>query len=154
MLVLDANILIYAFREELPQHMIVRDWLLRSLRGRQSIGVPTLAEIAFLRLTTKTLGPLTAAPWQTAWDFLTALYGHRAARRVQPGKRHPEILDHLARQYRLRGDAIVDGWLAAFALERDATLVSADHGFARFKELKWLNPINPGDNRINFDIST
>ena len=141
MLLLDANILIYAFREELPQHTHARDWLLQVLTAREGIGVPTLAETAFLRLTTKPLGPLTAATWEAAWNFLTVLLEHRTARRVQPSARHPEILDRLAHHYDLRGDTIVDGWLAALALECDATFVSADHGFSRFEGLRWLNPI-------------
>ena len=55
MLLLDANILIYAFREELLQHASARAWLLSALSGGEPIGVPTLAEIAFLRLCT---GPI------------------------------------------------------------------------------------------------
>ncbi len=140
MLLLDANILIYAFREELPQHANARAWLLDALSEREAIGVSTPVEIAFLRLTTKPLGPLNAATWEATWSFLTVLFGRRTSRRVAPGARHPELLDRLARRYGLQGDGLVDGWLAALALEQDATFVSADHGFSRFEGLKWVNP--------------
>jgi uncharacterized protein len=140
-LLLDANILIYAFREELPQHASARAWLLSALSGGEPIGVPTLAEIAFLRLCTKPLGPLNAATWEATWNFLAVLFGHRTSRRVVPGARHPELLDSLARRYGLKGDRLVDGWLAALALEQDATFISADHGFSRFEGLKRVNPV-------------
>lgn len=141
MLLLDANILIYAFREELPQHVSARAWLLGALSASDPIGVPTLAEIAFLRLCTKPLGPLKAATWEATWNFLAVLFGHRTSLRVVPGARHPELLDGLARRYGLKGDGLVDGWLAAVALEQDATFVSADYGFSRFEGLKWMDPV-------------
>ena len=142
MWLLDANLLIYSFREELPQHEKAREWLLRVL-GKQAVGLPTLAETAFLRLVTKPLGPLTAAPWSEAWGFIGALLSHPQVRRIVPGARHPEILDQLARQHELRGDQLTDGWLAALALEQDAVMASADRGFARFTGLRWSNPLDP-----------
>jgi uncharacterized protein len=142
-LLLDANILLYAFRKELPQHARARAWLLQSLTGRETVGVPTLSETAFLRLATKRLGPLEAATWDAAWDFISRLLEHRPAQRVTPGTNHPEIFDRLARRYGLHGDATIDGWLAALAIERGATFVSADGGFERFKEMRWLNPLRP-----------
>jgi uncharacterized protein len=40
----------------------------------------------------------------------------------------------------LQGNDFSDVFIAAFALEYNATLVSADQGFSRFQNLKWLNP--------------
>jgi len=142
MLLLDANLLIYAFREEFPQHHSARDWLTARL-GSQSVGVPTLAETAFLRLSTKVLGKLKPASWSQAWAFISTLLDHPLAYRISPGPQHPNILDRLARSHGLRGDDLTDGWLAATAIELDATLVSADLGFGRFKELRWQNPFKP-----------
>lgn len=140
MLLLDANLLIYAFREEFPQHQKARNWLTARL-GTQAIGVPTLSETAFLRLTTKPLGDLKPASWTQAWAFVSAMLAHPLARRVTAGGRHPEILNRLATTYGLQGDDVTDAWLAALALEFEATLVSADKGFARFQELRWHNPL-------------
>lgn len=142
MIVLDANVLIYAFRSELPQHEPVRDWLIRRLTS-QVVGLPLLAEMAFLRLMTKPLGALGAAGWPDAFGFLDAVLSYRRARRVSAGPRHGELFEELVRRYELAGDQLVDAWLAALALETDAVLASADADFGRFEGLRWVNPVNP-----------
>lgn len=58
-----------------------------------------------------------------------------------PGAEHPEIFDRLARRHRLRGDQLVDGWIAAPAVEKGGILASAGKGFGRFPEVRWLNPL-------------
>jgi len=140
MIVLDANVLIYAFRAELPQHESVREWLIRRLTS-QVVGLPLLAEMAFLRLMTKPLGTLGAAGWADAWGFLEAVLSYRRARRVSAGPRHKELFEELMRRYELAGDQLVDAWLAALAMESDSLLASADRGFRRFEGLRWLNPL-------------
>jgi predicted nucleic acid-binding protein len=62
MMLLDANLLIYAFRVELPQHPFAHAWLQSELDAGTAFFLHPLAAGAFLRLTTKSLGPLTAAP--------------------------------------------------------------------------------------------
>lgn len=143
MIVLDANVLIYAFRSELPQHAPVRDWLIRRLTS-QVVGLPLLAEMAFLRLMTKPLGALGAAGWADAWGFLEAVLSYRRARRVSAGPRHSELFEELMRRYELAGDQLVDGWLAALAMELDADLATADRGFSRFDGLRLVNPLASG----------
>jgi toxin-antitoxin system PIN domain toxin len=138
MTLVDANLLIYAFRQELPQHAASRKWLLE-LPG--PLGIPTLCEVAFLRLVTKRLGHLEAAPWSAAWEFLTRLLSRPGVRRIQPGQRHSEIFSRLVIANQITGDSLVDVWIAACALENQATLASVDRGFARFPELNWCNPI-------------
>lgn len=139
---LDANLLIYAFREDFPEHQTAHGWLTKKIASER-VGLPLLSEMAFLRLSTKPLGHLSAAPWSDAWGFITALLANSNVRRVQPGVRHPEIFHGLVEDYNLAGNAIVDAWLAALAIDQGATLASADKGFARFSELRWVNPISP-----------
>lgn len=140
MILLDANVLIYAFRKELPQHERVRDWLIRTV-ARDSIGVPVISELAFLRLSTKPLGPIAAAPWDQTWSFLEALLARPHVFRISPGSRHPNFFADLMERHALVGDETSDAWLAALALEQDARFATADRGFRRFVDLRIVNPI-------------
>jgi predicted nucleic acid-binding protein len=62
---------------------------------------------------------------------------------MEPGPRHAEILEHVLAKYRVSGRHVTDAMLAAMAIEVGGTIASADTGFARFAELRWINPLDP-----------
>jgi uncharacterized protein len=37
---------------------------------------------------------------------------------------------------------VPDAYLAAIAIDRDAELITADRGFARFPDLRWRHPFD------------
>ena len=51
MLLLDGNVLIYAFRRDLPQHTTAKRWLERKLSADEPLELLVLSELAFLRIT-------------------------------------------------------------------------------------------------------
>jgi len=51
------------------------------------------------------------------------------------------ILTDLITRYEITGNLIPDAQLAALAIEHGLELFSADTDFARFKELRWRNPL-------------
>jgi len=141
MMLLDANLLIYAFRAELPQHPSTHAWLQSELNAGTAFFLHPLAAGAFLRLSTKSLGPLAAAPMSKALDFLAALQP-TIAEALPDDAAHLEILRRLAERHAVYGDGCADLWLAAFAIRHRLTIASADMGFARYQpELQWLNPL-------------
>jgi predicted nucleic acid-binding protein len=60
--------------------------------------------------------------------------------RLVEGPRHWEIFQQLTEVSGIRGGSLTDAYLAAFAIENDATFVTFDRGFAKFPGLKVLNP--------------
>lgn len=96
---------------------------------------------AFLRISThpraceRPLSPTQA--WAQVADWLAA----GTAWIPPPTERHPEILGGLVTTYQLRGNLVPDAQLATMAIERGLTLYSADTDFARFRELRWENPL-------------
>lgn len=141
MFLLDANVLIYAFRRDSPFHGRCYGWLRGALAGAEPVATAGLVELAFLRITTlPSLGKAAAAPTD-AFAFLRALHRDPMAVRIEPGPDHDEILARLSGQFRLRGNDINDAWLAALAFERNATLVTADEGFRRFPNLSLIEPL-------------
>jgi predicted nucleic acid-binding protein len=60
----------------------------------------------------------------------------------QPTESHAEVLGSLITTHQLRANLIPDAQLAALAIEHGLTLYSADTDFARFRELRWENPLS------------
>jgi predicted nucleic acid-binding protein len=50
-------------------------------------------------------------------------------------------LEVLTEKYNSAGPALTDVVLAALALEFGGTVASADRDFARFDEIRWINPL-------------
>jgi len=61
---------------------------------------------------------------------------------LRAGQRHWTVFRQLATDIDARGNDIADAYLAAYALENNATLLSADRGFARFQRLRWTHPMD------------
>lgn len=140
MLLLDANILIYAFRSDSPHHAACYGWLTRALAGEEPVATTSMVELALLRISTlPALGAASAAPVEV-FRFLAALRQQSWTVRIEPGDHHLELLQGLCTKLKLRGNDINDAFLAALAIEYDATLVTADKGFNRFPALRVLDP--------------
>jgi predicted nucleic acid-binding protein len=58
-----------------------------------------------------------------------------------PTERHADVLGKLLAEPSVYGNLVPDAHLAALAIEHGLTLCSTDGDFARFPELKWLNPL-------------
>jgi uncharacterized protein len=141
---LDANILIYAFRRDSPYHGPCYRWLTAALAAGMQVATTAIVEVALLRITTlPTLGAAAAAP-RDVFRFLAALKGQPASVGIEPGDNHLPLFAKLCEDLKLRGNDVNDAYLAALALEHGATLVSADRGFRRFPELQVLNPLAEG----------
>ena len=138
MILLDTNLLLYAFRPEFPEHEAARKWLGDQMEAGEIFVMHPLAFGAFLRLATRKLGPLPAAPVEQAIRFLQAL----DAARIAESANHEKVLSRLCSAHAIQGDAIVDAWLAAFAITHGMGLASHDRDFARFApELEWIDPL-------------
>jgi uncharacterized protein len=140
-IVVDANILLYAYDADAARHADARRWLEHAIAGPEWIGIPWLALWAFVRITTNhrvNVAPLAVAD---AFEIIRTLLAHPNVNLIEPGARHAEILERLATTYQVTGPLVTDAVLAALALEYGATLASTDRGFARFTELHWVNPL-------------
>jgi toxin-antitoxin system PIN domain toxin len=137
----DANILIYCLRTEAPGHKACRRWLEALTKLGEPLALCELVEVALLRITT--LPTLRIAPIDVVLEFWDDLKRYPETVRLSPGERHGDIFRQLIRARGKIGNDLNDAWLAALAIEHNATLVSADGGFARFPGLLWSNPFKP-----------
>lgn len=84
----------------------------------------------------------TAPAHVRAADWLTErLNGDHRVGIPGPTERHADVLGTLVRKYRLAGNLVPDGHLAALAIEHGLQICSADTDFARFSEIRWHNPV-------------
>ena len=81
MILVDANILIYAHVSSFAKHLIARDWLDQQLNGSGSVGLPWVSLLAFLRLVTNPRVFEHPEPIGDAWQ-----QAHTAASQSEGGR--------------------------------------------------------------------
>lgn len=140
MLLLDANILIYAFRSDSPHHAACYGWLTGVLAGEEPVATTSVVELALLRISTLPALGTAAAGATEVFRFLASLRQQSWTVRIEPGEHHLKLFRDFCVKLKLRGNDLNDAFLAALAIEYDATLVTADKGFSRFPGLRILDP--------------
>ncbi len=141
MILVDANLLLYATNKAAPEHGTAARWLEARLNGDERVGLPWESLISFYRISTSPRILPRPLAGQDAWEIIGAWLRSPVAWIPQPTQRHGEVLGGLARRYRLSGNAIPDAHLAAIAIQHGLEICSADTDFARFSEVTWRNPL-------------
>lgn len=139
MILIDANLLIYALDSDSPHHARARPWLERTLSGTTSVGLPWIVILAFIRLTTRAgimHQPLSLAD---AAAYVDSWLQQPCVEVVDPGEHHWQILSSLLEATGAAGNLTSDAHIAALALERGASICSADHDFFRFPGIRHLS---------------
>lgn len=140
MLLVDANVLLYAVNEPSRNHVAARDWLAGALDGGEALAFAWTVALAFLRLSTHPSvfpNPLKA---DQATEVLGLWLMSPAAVLVEPTQRHLPLLRGLLAGAGTAGNLVSDAHLAALALEHGATVVSYDRDFARFEGVALRRP--------------
>ena len=142
MILVDANLLIYAVNADAPLHRKAKSWLESALSGTETVGFSWNVLLAFLRLTTRPglfRHPLSVG---RAFDLVASWLDQESAAIVHPGPRHLLVLRELLLPLGAGGNLTSDAHLAAMAIEHRAELCSSDTDFARLPGLKWRNPLS------------
>jgi len=138
-ILLDANLLIYAHVASFAQHARARAWLDAQLGGVARVGFPWASLLAFLRIVTNPRLFERAEPVEDAWKQVRAWLAADVAWIPQPTERHADVLGGLLAG--VAANLIPDAHLAALALEHGLVLCSTDTDFARFAGLAWRDPL-------------
>jgi toxin-antitoxin system PIN domain toxin len=141
MIIVDANLLIYAIDSDSPQHEASRKWLEKTLSGTTWIALPYIVVLAFLRLTTRPGIMRHPMPSEDALTYVDSWLGQPYVSWVAPGPNHWPILRNLLLASGTAGNLTSDAHIAAMALEQGATVYSADNDFRRFSGVRHVNPL-------------
>src|ERR1041385_6873383 len=141
MILVDANLLLYAYDSAAPEHLKAKRWLEDVLAKPEPVLFPWHSIHAFLRIATNPRAwtrPLTmeearaiVGEWLSLPNVVTP----------SPGERHWEILCELLADSQCRGPLVTDAVLAALAMEYGAELCTNDRDFSRFANLRVINPL-------------
>jgi len=140
-MLIDANILLFAVDAQSVHHERAATWLTAQLNGDRRVGLPWESLLAFVRVSTHPRAsdePLTPAQ---AWTFVEEWLAVPPVWTPLPTERHAAVLGGLLTKYNLGGNLVPDAQLAALAIQHGLEICSADTDFARFSEVRWLNPI-------------
>jgi uncharacterized protein len=142
MMLLDANVLLYAYDASAAQHPPARRWLEKALSGPDPVLLPWQSIVAFLRIGTNPRAwkhPLAAAD---AAGIVDQWLARPNVSIPNPGERHWPILRDLIPASQVRGPLVSDAHLAALAMEYGAVLCTTDRDFSRFRRLRTFNPLD------------
>lgn len=139
----DANLLIYAAMPAMPEHEPARRWLVgRFAEADDFVGLSWAGLYAFVRLVSnrRIMGD-DAVGLVAAWNAAGAYRAQPTARLVEAGQHHHRIASELIATPGLGPDDVSDVHIAALAVEHGLVLATHDHGFGRFRNLRWVDPI-------------
>lgn len=141
MIILDANILLYAYDSTSSLHQRARSWVEAAFSSEEIIGLPWQSVAAFLRVVTN---PRLSGDRFTVEEAVAIVDRWLAQPNVQllaPGERHWPLLKSALTDGQAHGPLVTDAQLAALTLEYGGVLHTTDRDFARFPHLRWKNPL-------------
>lgn len=141
MILVDANLLIYAHVSSFAQHPRAREWLDSQLGGSGRVGLPWPSLLGFLRIVTNPRVFERPEPVLDAWRQVVDWLGSDVAWIPLPTERHAGILGELLAEHGAQANLVPDAHLAALSIEHGLTVCSTDSDFSRFPEVRWRNPL-------------
>ena len=142
MILLDVNVLVYAFHEGAPDHERFHEWLMAAVTSDEPVGLSDLALSGFVRIATHPRIFDPPAPIGEALGFAAALRAQPNSVAVMPGPRHWDIFERQCRDAGAKGNLVPDAYLAALAIESGSEWITTDRDFSRFPGLKWRHPLD------------
>lgn len=141
MRLIDLNLLLYAVDSSSPRHRTAHAWVEEAFSGSNSVALSWSVLLGFIRLTTRPnifKQPLTPSG---SLDLIDSWLALPSVIVLHPTERHAAILRGLLEEAGTAGNLTTDAHLAALAIEHGAELCSTDADFARFRGLRYTNPL-------------
>jgi toxin-antitoxin system PIN domain toxin len=140
-LIVDANVLIYSVNEGAPDHDSAARFLDGHLSGAgETVGFDWSVLNAFIRLTTHPRLSLRPLSTEEAFDVVDAWLSQSPAVLVAATPRHASVMRSLLLDSGTAANLVNDAHLAALAIEHEASIVSFDADFGRFRGVRWVRP--------------
>ena len=142
MILPDVNILVFAHNEDFPGYRIAKHWWGQALDGEiGDVGLAWVTILGFIRVLTNRSVLEQPLRSEDAVGLVQSWLQQDAVHIATPGEQHAEILFRLLKELGAAGNLTTDAHLAALALEYRGQVATCDTDFARFKGLRWFNPL-------------
>lgn len=141
MILVDANILLYAEDSLSPHHQLARSWWDEQLSGSGPVCLSWVVLAAFIRIGTNPRVFAHPLSLVQALRRVESWLDQPCTRVVQPTERHWVVFQQMLTSGQAVGNLVTDAHLAALSVEHGCELFSTDADFARFPKLKWKNPL-------------
>ena len=141
MIVLDANILLYAYGAPSREHEKARALVQALFSGTELVGLPWQSVAAFLHISTNARLAGSRSIVEAAHEVDTWLK-QPSVRMLTPGDDYWALLRRMVVEGQAGGVLVSDAEIAALTLEYGGVLYTADRDFARFPGLRWKNPLS------------
>lgn len=141
MIVLDVNILLYAYDAFSPKHREASHCIEEVFSSPELVGIPWSTVAAFLRIVTNPRLFEKSRSVEEAIKAVETWLGRSNVRLLAPGDQHWTHLRRMLLDGQARGPLVSDAQLAAITIEYGGELYTTDRDFARFPGLRWKNPL-------------
>ena len=141
MILVDANLLLYAYDASAPQHEKAKRWWEQQLSNPAPVRLAWVTVLAFIRIGTNPRIFTEPLSIEEACAAVLAWFQCPMLTILDPGEHHWIILKDLLQHAQASGNLVMDAHLAALAIEHGAVLCSTDYDFSRFRGLTWENPL-------------
>jgi len=141
MILVDANLLIYAEDSLSEYHPAAQTWWDVQLSGAEPVCLCWPVVKAFIRIGTNPRASRSPLTLNEAVERVQSWLEQPCVKIIQPTEQHWTIFQQMLRSGRATANLVTDAHLAALAVEHNCVLQSTDRDFARFRGLKWKNPI-------------
>ena len=142
MILPDVNVLVYAHREDSPNHRAYREWLEAAINSAQAYGTADIVLSGFLRVVTHPRVFDRPSGLEQALGFVADVRNQPNCVVVRPGPRHWTIFEQLCSTANVKGNLASDAYLAALAIESGSEWITTDRDYSRFPQLLWRHPLN------------
>ncbi|MCY3988857.1 MAG: type II toxin-antitoxin system VapC family toxin [Gammaproteobacteria bacterium] len=141
MILVDANVLLYAYDRDSPHHKASRRWLEAQFSAGQPLRFALITLLAFVRIASDRRVYAKPLPPRKACELVEDWLAQPNTQLLQPGARTWKLLSRLCDRGQAKGVVVMDAHLAALAREHGASIATTDRDFARFPDLKLTNPV-------------
>ena len=141
MILPDVNLLLYAYRRELPNHEAAWQWWVSLIDGDEEVGIPWSVVVSFLRLMTNRRAMDPPITIDESIECVRTWFQYAHVTLLSPGPNHMNHFLSLLEAVQVGGNTVPDAHIAASAIENNAEVHTNDSGFNRFPGLRWHNPL-------------
>jgi uncharacterized protein len=140
-ILVDANLLLYAEDSLSEHHALALTWWDRQLSGADPVCLSWPVLTAFIRIGTNVRLHKRPLTLREAVARVESWLNQACVRIIHPTEQHWSIFQQMLATGNATANLVSDAHLAALAVEHNCTLCSTDADFSRFPSLKWVNPV-------------